>query len=317
MQSLIDALARIRHTIKTHGHTLSKNEMMTRYALVDPLLVELGWDLYDPAVVVPEDDAEDGGKMDYTLDNRLVIVEAKRLDTNLDRHSDQLVSYVRKLDARYGVLTNGRKWRIYDANTTAKSPMVEFDVTDLEGVVVHGAMNLHRTVVSATAGRGRGTPPAKPEERLAVKLDELTYEPGDAPPVQLLDETGNWKDISSWTGVLSAVAEWLVDKKFITKEDCPVKIGNRKDYCLLNVEPVHPNGKKFAKYQQVGGIYVNTKHSETAAIRKAVELVRSVDQKPSDLRVSFQFYGHTCNMHDGMVRRIWRRCLDELEVDRY
>lgn len=314
MRSLTDTLARIRHTIKMHGYTLSKNEMMTRYALVDPLLVELGWDLSDPAVVVPEDDAEDGGKMDYTLENRSVIVEAKKLNTNLDRHSDQLISYVRKLNARYGVLTNGRKWRMYDASTTTKSPNVEFDVTDLDGVVIHGAMNLHRLVVSATAGRSRNAPPDKPEERLAVRLNELAYEPGDAPPVQLLDETGNWKDISSWTGVLSAVAEWLVDKKSITKENCPVQIGDKR-YHLLHVEPVHPNGKKFASHHRIGDIYVNTKHNGMTAIRKAVELARSVGQEPSDLRVSFRHYGHTDNMPVGMARHIWRRCVDELEPE--
>ena len=316
MQSLTDTLDRIRRAIKRHGHTLARNEMMTRYALVDPLLAELGWDLSDPAVVVPEDDAEDSGKMDYTLENRSVIVEAKKLDTNLDKYSDQIISYVRKLNARYGVLTNGQKWRMYDASATTKSPKVEFDVTDLDGVVIPEAINLHRLVVSATVGRSQDTPPAKPGERLAVRLDELTYEPGAAPPAQLLDKTGNWKDISSWTGVLAAVAEWLVDKKFITWQDCPVKIGNRSHY-LLHVEPVHPNGKKFASHHRIGNIYVNTKHNGTTAIRKAVELVKSVGQEPSDLHVSFRYYGRPENIPSGMARRIWRCCVDELEIDVY
>lgn len=315
MQPLTDTLVRIRRAIKMHDHALAKNEMMTRYALVDPLLVELGWDLSDPAVVVPEDDAEGSGKTDYTLENHSVIVEAKKLGTNLDKHSYQLISYVKQLNARYGVLTDGRKWRMYDAGTTMKSPKVEFDITDSDGVVIHGTMNLHRLVVSAMTGRGQDAPPAKPGERLAVKLDELTYKPGDDPPMQLLDEAGNWKDIPSWTGVLTAVAEWLVDGKFITEQDCSVKIDNKR--YLLHVEPVHPDGKKFASYHQVGGIYVNTKHNKWTAIRRAVELVKSFGQDPSDLRVSFRFYGHPENLSPGMVRRIWLRCVDELDAGMY
>lgn len=313
MQPLIDTLERIRRAIKIHYHALVRNEMMTRYSLVDPLLVELGWDLSDPALVVPEDNVEDRGKMDYTLGNRSVIVEAKRLGTNLDAHSDQIISYVRKLNARYGVLTNGKKWRMYDANTTTKSPMVEFDVTDSDGVVIHGAMNLHRLVVSAAVGGGQDTLPDKPGKRPAVKLSELTYEPGDAPPVQLLDAAGNWKDISSWQDVLAAVAEWLVDKKLVTEGDCPVKIGGG-NYYLLHVEPVHQNGKKFAKHHQIGNIYVNTSHNEMTAVHKAVELVRRVGQEPSDLRVSFRHHGYPDDMHHSMIHRIWHRCVDESEI---
>ena len=70
-------------------------------------------------------------------------------------------------------------------------------------------------------------------------------------------------------------------------------------------------------HHRIGGIYVNTGHSEKTAIRKAVELVRHAGQEPSDLRVSFRFYGLPENMPDGMARRIWRHCLDEPDAAWY
>ena len=55
MQAFIDTVAKIRQTIKAHRLALSKNETMTRYALIDPLPGKLGWDLSSPDDVVLED----------------------------------------------------------------------------------------------------------------------------------------------------------------------------------------------------------------------------------------------------------------------
>ena len=66
MQNLVDALNTARDKIKKHGSECSRNEMMTRYALIDLLLKALGWDVSDPEHVVPED-AGPGGTTDYTM----------------------------------------------------------------------------------------------------------------------------------------------------------------------------------------------------------------------------------------------------------
>ena len=54
----LDELSRVvqilAERIKEHGHTLRGNELGTRYALIDPLLANLGWDLADPNEVVAE-----------------------------------------------------------------------------------------------------------------------------------------------------------------------------------------------------------------------------------------------------------------------
>ena len=80
---------KIRQTIKIHEDALSKNEMMTRYALIDPVLRELGWDVSDPAAVVPEDRGTNN-TTDYTLCDE-IIIEAKRLNERLGRHEDKLL----------------------------------------------------------------------------------------------------------------------------------------------------------------------------------------------------------------------------------
>ena len=53
--------------MEEHGSELRQSEALTfRYALIDPLLRELGWDTTDPALVIPEYQSGNG-RADYAL----------------------------------------------------------------------------------------------------------------------------------------------------------------------------------------------------------------------------------------------------------
>ena len=298
MQAFIDTVVKIRQTIKVHRSALSKNETMTRYALIDPLLGELGWDLSSPGDVVPEDNTGSSGKTDYTLGNSAMIVEAKKLDENLDKYADKLILYVRDRNVRYGVLTNGQKWRVYDANTTTKSPEVEFDITDSDGVVLSKAIRLHRSVVLEGIPRHTSIPIKKPKggwEELhpegkpplrnipGTALTALNYNKGDSPPKSLIHREGSRKALGSWVDLLAGVAEWLINNGHLTAQHCPVRIGS-KNY-LLHTEPTHPNGKPFGTHRQIGGLCVFTKLDPPNVIRHAKKLVATAGLKPSDFKV--------------------------------
>lgn len=294
MQTLIDTAAKIQQTIKAHRSALAKNETMTRYALIDPLLGELGWDLSNPGDAVPEDNTSPGGKTDYTLGNGAMIVEAKKLDENLDKYADRLISYVRDRNVRYGVLTNGQKWRMYDANTTTKSPEVEFDITDSDGVVLSKAIRLHRSVVldgvpsrtpipTTGKSRGRREAPPPPGNAPGIALTNLNYSKGDSPPKSLIHMDDSRKPLGSWVDLLAGVAEWLISNKRLTAQNCPVQLGS-KNY-LLHTEPTHPNGKPFSTHREIGGLYVFTNFGPSYVIRHAKNLIKEAGLNPSDFKV--------------------------------
>ena len=48
LESLLECVNEIRARIEAHGDALRKSETQTRYALIDPLLRELGWDTQEP-----------------------------------------------------------------------------------------------------------------------------------------------------------------------------------------------------------------------------------------------------------------------------
>ena len=66
LESLLELVETLRERIESHRAILSQSEALTRYALIDPLLRELGWDTSDPAMVVPEY-SSGTGSADYAL----------------------------------------------------------------------------------------------------------------------------------------------------------------------------------------------------------------------------------------------------------
>ena len=47
LENLLTRVETLRDRVDDYGPALRKNEMLTRYALIDPLLRELGWDIED------------------------------------------------------------------------------------------------------------------------------------------------------------------------------------------------------------------------------------------------------------------------------
>ncbi len=95
LENLLILIEKLRGRIDRHGDALRQSEALTRYALIDPLLRELGWDTEDPDVVVPEY-SSGGGRVDYALcknGKSVIMLEAKKLDTPLNDAIGQGIQY--------------------------------------------------------------------------------------------------------------------------------------------------------------------------------------------------------------------------------
>ena len=84
--SLRDAIMRVVRRVGEHGdYIVFTHEMRTRYAVIDPILEALGWEIDDPSQVRVEYEVKVSGKMkrvDYALLSKgkpVVLVEAKKL----------------------------------------------------------------------------------------------------------------------------------------------------------------------------------------------------------------------------------------------
>lgn len=117
MKDTIELLHELKDVIKEHKDELSNNELLTRYAIIDPVLRHLGWKISNPFEVVPEFRLNNLA-CDYALFKNnsrkpTVIIESKSLySTLIDKK--QLGSYIANSTARFAIFSDGIVWKIFD-----------------------------------------------------------------------------------------------------------------------------------------------------------------------------------------------------------
>lgn len=111
MKNLIKHLSDCSKTVQT--------EEATKLSMVLPVIQSLGYDIYDPAEVVPEmvcDITNKNDRVDYAIligNVPSIIIECKTAGTNLESHTRQLAKYFVSCKAKYAILTNGLEYWLY------------------------------------------------------------------------------------------------------------------------------------------------------------------------------------------------------------
>ncbi len=121
-----------------------QTEEATKHALIMPFIKALGYNVFDPAEVVPEYTADfgvkKGARVDYAImkDGKpIILFECKSADVNLDEmHTAQLAGYFAATDARFAILTNGVMYRFYSdldkSNKMDLKPFLEINMLELD-----------------------------------------------------------------------------------------------------------------------------------------------------------------------------------------
>lgn len=125
-----------------NAQAVAQTEEATKNAIVMPFLRVLGFDVFDPAQVIPEYVADvglkKGEKIDYAVkigDRIEYLVEAKSVSVSLrDAQYSQLFRYFHTCDANIGILTNGLQiWFFTDLEAPNKMDAAPFFKFDLLG----------------------------------------------------------------------------------------------------------------------------------------------------------------------------------------
>lgn len=234
VRELLEAVERVRERIERHGSKLSQNEMLTRYALVDPILRALGWDTEDPEQVVPEFQTE-VGRPDYILHcaDLRIGVEAKRLGAD-EKTFEQ--AYLRALplwqsrEIRYYAITDGDHWILWDISkprTQNPEPIVDIRLSrDNPGDAARQLLALWRPAMPevkvgaplVATGERESEERRKPEIRVETQLEQSLQRlkeqmrPGQSPPTSIRFPDGTQEDLRTWKDLLVAVAKWALPK---------------------------------------------------------------------------------------------------------
>lgn len=141
----MDFVQRVRQFVKEAEPNLQyvNNEQATKLALVFPFLTLLGYNTANPAEVMPEFPADVGTKKGEKVDiaiqvngEPVVLIEVKSYGTDLTLHDSQLFRYFTATNAKFGVLTDGLRYRFYsdleDRNKMDSHPFFELNLLDAD-----------------------------------------------------------------------------------------------------------------------------------------------------------------------------------------
>ena len=140
---LIDQLKALATRIQ-QTKSLIQTEEATKNAMVLPFIQILGYNVFDPTEVTPELVADigtkKGEKVDYAIlrnGDPIMLFECKRCGGDLHiNHASQLFRYFHVTESRFGVLTNGLKYRFFtdleQPNKMDETPFFEFDLLDFK-----------------------------------------------------------------------------------------------------------------------------------------------------------------------------------------
>ncbi|XPV77960.1 MAG: type I restriction endonuclease [Desulfovibrio sp.] len=149
------------------GHVAT--EEATKNALIQPFLQMLGYDTFDPRIVVPEYTSDIGTKKNEKVDyavmkdgNPIMLVECKSCGCTLDQgKANQLHRYFHNTPtARVAVLTDGVQYKFFSdldqANVMDEKPFMVFNFDKVEDVLIpelkklsNGKFDEHSTLDAA------------------------------------------------------------------------------------------------------------------------------------------------------------------------
>ncbi|MFC5385155.1 type I restriction endonuclease [Aquamicrobium segne] len=141
--SLEENLRLLSERVRSHSSSMATEEAV-KTAVVLPFLRALGYDVFNPAEIVPEFTADvvgkKGEKVDYAIkidDEIRILIECKPITTNLDKvHLAQLFRYFSVTTAKFAILTNGRTFHFHtdleEPNKLDTRPFLTFDLSEMQ-----------------------------------------------------------------------------------------------------------------------------------------------------------------------------------------
>lgn len=327
LDSLLELVETLRERIDEHGAALRQSEAQTRYALIDPLLRELGWDTGDPELVIPEYKTE-AGSADYALFSGgkiLMMVEAKNLGTPPKQAINQVISYCVEGGIDYFAVTNGNEWEIYETHRRGnidEKRVVHFDLKGSPTDACVEVLELWRQGVQDEYGSAewdsvfssirqsserlkpttmRTITPTAVGYQLArqaahefsneltgwILLSELKPQKGSMRPSEIMFPDSSQAIIRTWKDVPTETVRWLIEANILTENHCPVLRSSRGTRYIMNNSPIHSNGRPFEEPRQVERIFLETFFDGRELVDNARIILMHAGLNPAQFKVRF------------------------------
>ena len=307
LESLLELVETLRARIDEHGDQLRQSEALTRYALIDPLLRELGWDTEDPDEVRPEYRVSNNQIADYVLlVNRKpsIVVESKRLDESLQggKALDQGILYCAHTGSNYFLLTDGRRYELYESGKTIAIISFDLNGSSPADVCLKALALWKPSVQSSNVAPGVESvigsmendsdvkvtsvqpPDSEDNDQQWVQLTHVHTAKYMKPPLELRFPDGTGVSVKFWYDLMTESTRWLLNKGHLTPSHLPIQRATRH---LVSTTATHPNEASMVNGKDVSGTWVETAFAKSGCVKHAISIIEHVGQDPAQFSVRF------------------------------
>jgi len=302
LESLIRLIGTLGKQIERHDVLLRQSEALVRYALIDPLLRELGWDTANPDLVRPEYRL---GRMsaDYALLDHgkpAMVVEAKRLGADRQAAASQGIRYCIEDGIRHFAITDGRKWEIYETHRPVpidEKKIITFDLAESPDDACLQALALWRRGIRGGTVREVPKPIVGPGPRPVVVPLPPDWIPlpeswkalpqsGGSPPSELQLPDGTLRDSPYFGRTMVEIVGWLYTNGHLNESHCPVSSSARGH--VMATTPVHPTGNPFQNPRTIGPLHLELNRTGKDILRRTCAIIEAAGMDPARFRVRFE-----------------------------
>ena len=269
METQLDETIRmVRDRIRDHRERLDDDELVTRVALVDPILRTLGWDVGDLRMVEVEHNySRDRHDVDYALwaeplsCQRVAkpagFVEAKKLSDLLEyrTHKDQVDKY--RYYTPCVALTNGDLWKVYRTAPVDfdEGAFLEFRITATGDNLVGKLLDLRSLLTEPDwemPPDGLGWVPLGAFMPPSAGSKRWWQSATDRRP-QAIKFPGNDRvAIERWAQVLLHTANWLANQGFLDADQKIVRPGYKATAALVTSDEPPPG--QVDRWERIDGL---------------------------------------------------------------
>ena len=289
---LVQRLRKLIETSKTRN-ILESGEGVTRSALIDPMLRELGWDTSDPTMVWPEYPLDSGGKADYALlsDGKPVIfLEVKKLGDGLADAIDQGVDYCQEENVNLLVVTDGNAWFLYESpkgGSQSPTPIATFTVRSTEIEKLSEQVSLLLWSELKTPRRENYDQETNSEWST---LEKWSKAKGERRPSVMKFPDSSLFPVNHREDLVLNTVKWL-EKEGLLESLIPVSAGGSartgtRRFLVADQQEPEP-GKPMAKPEKVGKYYVDVAECRRGPVEKARSLLMRAGVQPSSVGIKY------------------------------
>lgn len=242
IQQLAERIAKQKDAITT--------EEGTKNAFIMPMLIALGYDVFNPEEVVPEMDCDlikkKGEKIDYAImkDNQpILLVECKHCKQDLNLHDTQLQKYFVASKARFGVLTNGIEYRFYTdlekVNIMDEKPFLLVNMLDVSDADIEQLKKFHKSYYNESEILSTASELKYTTEIKSILNNEFSAPTPDFVKFfirQVYDGQVTQKAIEQFTPIVKKSITSVVNDIISDRLNVAIKSGEHQDAPMASIE---------------------------------------------------------------------------------